>query len=91
MARKQVFYYHALSSPWAYLGWPKFKALIDRHDLDVVVRPTRIVPENGGVPLRSRPQPRLRAAYFVPSPGAAARPPRSTRSPASPRRSASAS
>ena len=58
MARKQVFYYHALSSPWAYLGWPKFKALIDRHDLDVVVRPTRIVPENGGVPLRSRPQPR---------------------------------
>ncbi len=58
MARKQVFYYHALSSPWAYLGWPKFKALIGRHDLDVVVRPTRIVPDNGGVPLRSRPQPR---------------------------------
>ncbi len=58
MARKQVHYYHALSSPWAYLGWPKFKALIDKHDLDVVVRPTRIVPENGGVPLRSRPLPR---------------------------------
>jgi 2-hydroxychromene-2-carboxylate isomerase len=56
--RKQVHYYHALSSPWAYLGWPKFKALIDRHDLDVVVRPTRIVPENGGVPLRTRPAPR---------------------------------
>ncbi len=56
--RKTVFYYHALSSPWAYLGWPQFKALIDKHDLDVVVRPTRIVPENGGVPLRSRPQPR---------------------------------
>ncbi len=48
MARKQVFYYHALSSPWAYLGWPKFKALIEKHDLDVVVRPTRIVPDNGG-------------------------------------------
>jgi 2-hydroxychromene-2-carboxylate isomerase len=58
MARKQVHYYHALSSPWAYLGWPKFKALIDKHDLDVVVRPTRIVPENGGVPLRTRPLPR---------------------------------
>ena len=53
-----VTYYHALSSPWAYLGWPAFKALIDKHDLKVVVRPTRIVPVNGGVPLRSRPQPR---------------------------------
>jgi 2-hydroxychromene-2-carboxylate isomerase len=56
--RKTVYYYHALSSPWAYLGWPQFKALIEKHDLDVVVRPTRIVQENGGVPLRSRPQPR---------------------------------
>lgn len=58
MSRKTVYYYHALSSPWAYLGWPQFKALIEKHDLDVVVRPTRIVTENGGVPLRSRPQPR---------------------------------
>jgi 2-hydroxychromene-2-carboxylate isomerase len=58
VSRKQVHYYHALSSPWAYLGWPKFKALIGKHDLDVVIRPTRIVPENGGVPLRSRPLPR---------------------------------
>jgi 2-hydroxychromene-2-carboxylate isomerase len=56
--RKTVYYFHALSSPWAYLGWPQFKALIEKYDLDVVVRPTRIVPENGGVPLRSRPQPR---------------------------------
>ena len=52
MGQKTVYYYHALSSPWAYLGWPQFKALIEKHDLDVVVRPTRIVPENGGVPLR---------------------------------------
>jgi 2-hydroxychromene-2-carboxylate isomerase len=58
MAKKTVYYYHALSSPWAYLGWPQFKALIEKHGLDVVVRPTRIVPDNGGVPLRSRPQPR---------------------------------
>lgn len=56
--KKTVYYYHALSSPWAYLGWPQFKALIEKHDLAVVVRPTRIVPDNGGVPLRSRPQPR---------------------------------
>jgi 2-hydroxychromene-2-carboxylate isomerase len=58
--KKTVYYFHSLSSPWAYLGWPRFKALIDKHDLDVVVRPTRIVPENGGVPLRSRPLARQR-------------------------------
>ena len=56
--KKQVFYFHSLSSPWAYMGWPKFRALTDKHDLDVVVRPTRIVPPNGGIPLKSRPQPR---------------------------------
>lgn len=56
--KKRVTYFHSLSSPWAYLGWPQFKALIAKHDLDVIVRPTRIVTENGGVPLRSRPQPR---------------------------------
>ncbi|NTE88118.1 2-hydroxychromene-2-carboxylate isomerase [Agrobacterium rubi] len=58
MGQQTVYYYHALSSPWAYLGWPEFKALIEKHDLNVIVRPTRIVPDNGGVPLRSRPQPR---------------------------------
>ncbi|MBM3341420.1 MAG: 2-hydroxychromene-2-carboxylate isomerase [Betaproteobacteria bacterium] len=53
--KKTVYYFHSLSSPWAYLGWPKFKALIAKHDLNVVVRPTRIVPPNGGIPLLSRP------------------------------------
>src|SRR5687768_14888854 len=47
--KKQVFYFHSLSSPWAYMGWPTFRALIEKHDLDVVVRPTRIVPPNGGI------------------------------------------
>lgn len=58
--KKTVIYFHSLSSPWAYLGWPRFKALIEKHDLDVVVRPTRIVPPNGGIPLRSRPDARQR-------------------------------
>ncbi len=53
--KKTVYYFHSLSSPWAYLGWPKFKALIAKHDLHVIVRPTRIVPPNGGIPLLSRP------------------------------------
>jgi 2-hydroxychromene-2-carboxylate isomerase len=58
--RKTVIYFHSLSSPWAYLGGPQFHALIKKHDLDVVVRPTRIVPDNGGIPLRSRPAARQR-------------------------------
>ena len=53
--KKTVYYFHSLSSPWAYLGWPKFKVLIAKHDLHVIVRPTRIVPPNGGIPLLSRP------------------------------------
>ncbi len=56
--KKTVYYFHSLSSPWAYLGWPKFKAIIEKHDLDVVVRPTRVRTENGGILLRTRPQAR---------------------------------
>lgn len=55
MTRKTVYYFHSLSSPWAYLGWPQFRALIEKHDLNVVVRTTTVVQENGGVPLRTRP------------------------------------
>lgn len=58
--KKTVVYFHSLSSPWAYMGWPKFRALIEKHDLNVIVRPTRIVPPNGGIPLRTRPDARQR-------------------------------
>ena len=58
MPKRRVVYFHSLSSPWAYLGGPRFRALVDRFDLDVVLRPTTIVAENGGIPLRSRPDAR---------------------------------
>lgn len=58
--KKTVIYFHSLSSPWAYMGWPRFRELIRKHDLDVIVRPTRIVPPNGGIPLRTRPDARQR-------------------------------
>ena len=58
--KKKVLYFHSLSSPWAYLGGPQFHALVKKHDLDVVMRPTMIVPENGGIPLRTRPDARQR-------------------------------
>jgi 2-hydroxychromene-2-carboxylate isomerase len=56
--RRTVVYFHSLSSPWAYLGGPRFHALIEKHHLDVVLRPTTIVTENGGIPLRTRPDAR---------------------------------
>ncbi len=56
--KRKIVYFHSLSSPWAYLGGPRFHALVKKHDLDVVLRPTTIVTENGGIPLRSRPDPR---------------------------------
>ena len=58
--KKKVLYFHSLSSPWAYLGGPQFHALVKKHDFDVVMRPTMIVPENGGIPLRTRPDARQR-------------------------------
>src|SRR5688572_5911488 len=58
--KKRVFYFHSLSSPWAYMGWPQFRALIEKHDLDVMVRPTRVRTENGGILLRTRPDARQR-------------------------------
>ncbi|MCE2948419.1 MAG: 2-hydroxychromene-2-carboxylate isomerase [bacterium] len=60
MAKRVLYYYHSLSSPWAYLGGPKLHALVAKHDLHVELRPTTILPENGGVPLRSRPDARQR-------------------------------
>ena len=58
--KKTVYYFHSLSSPWAYMGGPRFHALIRKYNLDVIVRPTRIVPPNGGIPLLSRPGARQR-------------------------------
>lgn len=60
MAKRVLYYYHSLSSPWAYLGGPKLHALVAKYDLHVELRPTTILPENGGVPLRSRPDARQR-------------------------------
>lgn len=53
---RTLLYFHSLSSPWAYLGGPRLHALIEKHDLDVVLRPTSVVGKNGGIPLRSRPR-----------------------------------
>ena len=56
--QRTIHYFHSLSSPWAYLGGPRFRALVEKHDLRVLLRPTTIVQDNGGIPLRSRPDAR---------------------------------
>lgn len=53
--RKTLIYFHSLSSPWTYMGGPRLHALIKKHDLKVVLRPTSVVGENGGIRLRTRP------------------------------------
>lgn len=55
--------FYTLSSPWAYFAGPRLQAIIARHQARLVLRPfdfREVVPENGGIPLRTRPEPRQR-------------------------------
>ncbi|MEG1767020.1 MAG: 2-hydroxychromene-2-carboxylate isomerase [Comamonas sp.] len=52
----QVFY--GISSPWAYFGAQRAQAIAQRHGARLVLRPIRIIEANGGIPLRTRLQPR---------------------------------
>jgi len=53
--------YYSLSSPWAYFAAPKLHDISRRHNARVTYKPydfQEIAPLNGGVPLRTRPDPR---------------------------------
>jgi 2-hydroxychromene-2-carboxylate isomerase len=53
--------FYTLSSPWAYLGGPHLQDIVRRHRVRLVLKPfdfQSIVPRTGGVPIRTRPQPR---------------------------------
>jgi len=50
----QVFY--GISSPWAYFGAQRVKAIADAAGSKLVLRPIRIIEANGGIPLRTRPE-----------------------------------
>jgi 2-hydroxychromene-2-carboxylate isomerase len=53
--------YYSLSSPWAYLGGPRLQDIVRRHRVKLVLKPfdfQDVVPRTGGVPIRTRPEPR---------------------------------
>jgi len=53
--------FYSLSSPWAYFGGPKLQDIVRRHRVRLVLKPydfQDVVPRTGGVPLRTRPEPR---------------------------------
>jgi 2-hydroxychromene-2-carboxylate isomerase len=54
---KVVDYYYVLTSPWTYLGGPRFEAMTRRHGVRVNHKPIdlgRIFPLSGGLPLAKR-------------------------------------
>ena len=53
--------YYSLSSPWAYFAGPRLQDIVRRHHVRLVLKPfdfQAVVPVTGGVPLRTRPEPR---------------------------------
>jgi 2-hydroxychromene-2-carboxylate isomerase len=58
---KTVECFYTLSSPWMYLGNKQLSEIIKRHGATLVLRPydfRLVVPHAGGIPLRTRPEPR---------------------------------
>ena len=53
--------FYTLSSPWAYLAGPQLQDIVRRHRVRLLLKPfdfQEVVPRTGGVPIRTRPQPR---------------------------------
>ena len=58
---KVVECFYTLSSPWMYLAGPRLEAIVARRQARLALRPydfLAVVPGDGGIPLRTRPQPR---------------------------------
>lgn len=53
--------YYTLSSPWAYFAGPRIADIARRHRIHITMKPydfQEVVPRTGGIPIRTRPQPR---------------------------------
>ncbi len=55
---EQIQAFYGPSSPWAYLGAERLYAIAERQKTPLLLRPIRVIAKNGGIPLRTRPQPR---------------------------------
>ena len=47
--------FYGISSPWAYLGFPRLRQIVAKEGARLILRPIRIIQANGGIPLRTRP------------------------------------
>src|ERR1700741_3671697 len=57
----EVSCYYSLSSPWASFGGPRLQEIVRRHAAKLILKPfdfQEVVPRTGGIPLRTRPEPR---------------------------------
>src|SRR5213075_1783718 len=57
----EVSCFYSLSSPWAYFAGPRLYEIVRRHQARLVLKPfdfQEVVPRTGGIPLRTRPEPR---------------------------------
>jgi 2-hydroxychromene-2-carboxylate isomerase len=57
----EVSCFYSLSSPWAYFAGPRLQDIVRRHHVKLRLKPfdfQEVVPRTGGVPLRTRPEPR---------------------------------
>ena len=53
--------YYSLSSPWAYFAGPQLQDVVRRHRVKLALKPydfQAVVVQTGGIPIRTRPQPR---------------------------------
>jgi 2-hydroxychromene-2-carboxylate isomerase len=53
--------FYSLSSPWAYFAGPQLQDIVRRHRVKLVLKPydfQDVAVKNGGVPIRTRPEPR---------------------------------
>lgn len=61
MTQRLIECFYTLSSPWAYFGAPRMVEIARKHAARIVLRPydfLHVVAQTGGIPLRTRPQPR---------------------------------
>jgi 2-hydroxychromene-2-carboxylate isomerase len=61
MTDTELHCFYSLSSPWAYFAGPQLQDIVRRHRVRLVLKPydfQAVVPKTGGIPLRTRPEPR---------------------------------